>query len=522
MSIPNANSPGLLTRMLESVGRGVRSTRGLQEVLGVRGRTVNYYARAGEWLGFLESEQLALTRLGLEYVYEVEARGALYAEGVWKNPVARALLEVQPGAFPPVEVVAEVIAKAEPDLAPSTVRRRASAVRSLLAPAVGARPAALAPAQLRLPLTAAPPPSPKPKRPLAAREYDPEVYRAVLLGLMDYGELNLGALRALLDRTGVPDLPLGSYVEMALSRGDAERIGERLVITPTALRDREAAESGLAVMLSDPGFGRYLVDREEAAAGSAVAASRRDTARPAYAQWVKRISDGSNVKNREWLDTPAPVAAPFLAVWERSDLLLSAPPYLASLTGGLMAVNQAIAAARRQVRGQLPDLGEVPSVVHGGLFHPGESVERPIPDIRSLRSQLLTRSPYTAIIAAFLWLARRRPEAHALTRHRGAWWVTRGERRHSLLFPLIERFASARGWSTTRHPRHGLSDSALLDGLEAVGIVHLTARRALLAEPLFGALIEEIDESEVYDSLSELVEALEGWLESEAMPKRRY
>ena len=128
---PNANSPQLLTRLLEMVARGVRSTRSLQETLGVGARTVQYYTQAGQWLGFLQTDGTAtLTSLGLDYVYAGRRRSQVYAAAVWAQPLAAELLAGADGRLPSLDDVMAAVMVGEPELAPATARRRASAVRS--------------------------------------------------------------------------------------------------------------------------------------------------------------------------------------------------------------------------------------------------------------------------------------------------------------------------------------------------------------------------------------------------------
>ena len=50
-----ANSPNLF-RLIEAVARGIRTSRGLQEHLGIELAAVHEYTQAGEWFGFLESQ----------------------------------------------------------------------------------------------------------------------------------------------------------------------------------------------------------------------------------------------------------------------------------------------------------------------------------------------------------------------------------------------------------------------------------------------------------------------------------
>jgi hypothetical protein len=65
--LPGANSPQTLTRLLEAAARGVRSTRALQEALGVQAQTVRAYVHAGVWLGLADApDPFELAPLGLE------------------------------------------------------------------------------------------------------------------------------------------------------------------------------------------------------------------------------------------------------------------------------------------------------------------------------------------------------------------------------------------------------------------------------------------------------------------------
>src|SRR5690606_3319919 len=149
-----------------------------------------------------------------------------------------------------------------PELAPTTVRRRASAVRGLLAPAMGRRrPTPEDHGQLTLPLAIR---APMPELPRltahGGREHDPDAYRALRPCVADTRELALGELRARLDRAGLGEEPIGGYTELAVARGDAWRIEERRVATRGAALRREVAESTSSVILSDPSYRSWLGD----------------------------------------------------------------------------------------------------------------------------------------------------------------------------------------------------------------------------------------------------------------------
>lgn len=530
--VPNANSPGLLTRLLEMVARGVRSSRGLQEALGVRQRTAQYYVRAGEWLDLLSvSGPLMLTPRGLEYVYTRDRRPALYAAAVWDNPLARQLLRDSDGALPEVEVVAETIAAVEPELAPTTVRRRASAVRSLIEPAVGVELPRRVGAQLEfaLPVSARLPPAPHVDV-AAGREYNADVYRYLLTALVDHGELSLGEVRALLDRAAT-GLPLGGYVELALARGDAERVDEHLVVTPACLARPHLRDSAAAVILSDSGYRGYLEAVRGAAAGDPVARVRRDSARPHYRRWDARLfgrpadsatldADLSRVLLDRSLDafpvcttapSAPPVDRPFLEVWRRDDLLVAAPAYLAHLMLGLGVVNRDLAAARHASGvAEVPSLASRVIATHAGLLYPGEPLPRAVPDLRSLRMRLVRRAPYPALLVALLLLHRARPDVVEVVSRRGAWSVRRGSGYLGPVLEVLDALARSRGWHVSR--ARGLTAEDLVRALEVVGLVQLAGNALVLAEPFFAALRLEVEEAEVAGDLQELEGAVEGWL----------
>ena len=65
----------------------------------------------------------------------------------------------------------------------------------------------------------------------AGVEHNPDIYCRVLNALLDNGELRIGQLRALLDRIGARNAPIGAYTDMAINRGDAIRSEDRLITT---------------------------------------------------------------------------------------------------------------------------------------------------------------------------------------------------------------------------------------------------------------------------------------------------
>jgi hypothetical protein len=534
-AIPNANNPRLVRRVVGWIARGVRSSRGLQEVLGLELRTVQYYLNAAEWLGLVEAgPDRLLTPLGLGVAFSDDP-GRAYARAVWAQPFVAQLMTGRGRELPPVEDVVVAIARAEPDLAPATVRRRASSVRSLVAPALGPRRRpAPRPEQLDLPLAPRAPGPPPRLDPGVAADADPDVYRAVYGALLDHGELTLGQLRALLDRAGVSELPIGGYVRLAEERGDARKEGERLVIPPGGVHRRDVVRSTASIILSHARYRQWLDDRRAAAEGDRHAEIRCDQVAARFRAWDRRLlgraldpgtldADLGRVLLDRSVDSfpltgdggtpPAPVEAPFLDAWEQGGLLLALPPSLEVLRGGLAAVNARFQAARQgHAEVGLPDVSTRPVRVHGGLLHPGEPRPRSVPDQISLRLRLLMNAPYPALLAGVLLLHREAPEQLAVRRLRGTWHITRRGRPLGPVLPLFDAFAAHRGWIPCRRPSGGLPLDDLLAGLEAVGLLHLVERTVVLAERLFLRLRTAPEQMEVHHRLRPLADALEGWL----------
>lgn len=521
--LPNANSPALLTHLLEVVARGVRSSRGLAEALGVEARTVRYYVGAGAWLGFLEDDIAPrLTPEGLAYVYGGGRRRALYAAAIERQPLLARLLARHGGKLPEGAALHTALASLEPGLASATVERRASALRGLVAPWREERAARAIepdphPEQLALPLgqprapTLAPP-----LASLAGAAFSPDIYRFLLCFLLDHGELTLGHLRGLLDRAGAEDSPIGPYVELALERGDATqldpRTGSRLAITPGGVARRELAWDVSSVILSDPGWRGHL-DALRAARGR-----RPPAGANRWRLWDERLfgraghpesvdADVARVLRDRGLASwpiarPNPDEGPwgggsaaFLDQLEARGLLLTLPPSLGQLWEGLAGVNRRLRNARHRADAVgLPSLAYTPLLAHGGLLHPGETLPRAVSDQRSLRIRVLRHVPYAAMVAGLLLahrVARGRPE---LVLERGAWVVRAHRKRLGPLLELLDGFALSRGWLPSRRGG-GLDASTLLALLERLGILVRTAAHAVLDDGLFAALREEEEES---------------------------
>ncbi len=532
--IPNANSPQLLLRLLEMVGRGVRSTRGLQEALGVESRTVNYYTQAGQWLGLMDEPDL-LSPLGLELLYGSADRGDVYARAVWSNPIAGSLLGLSGGELPSSKQIASAAASREPDLAPSTLLRRASAVRSLIAPAAGKRPRGPKEQarQLALPMAVRTTPEEPVALPSRLGEYDPDLYRYLLGALLDHGELSLGHLRAMLDRAGAGSAPIGGYVDLAIRRGDARRHERALVVSTEAVARRDVVTTTASVILSDPGYRDYLADARQAGTDRH-AEIRKDRVASRYRPWDERLFGGplspetvDRDLERVLLDrtlesfprasSPGEelfaVADPFLDVWEQPGLLISLPPMLALLQGGLASVNRMLRQAHRQPDVGLPDLSHRTSIAHGGIVHPGEPPLRSVPDSRSLRMRTVMHSPYVALVTALMLLHRVCSERVEIVLRHQEWEVRYEGKRLGSPLLVLDRFAWSRGWVPCRRPVGGLPFRTLVRVLEGLEIAIVVGRHAVLAERFFYQLRSAPEEMELHARLVPLIEALEAFLE---------
>lgn len=533
--LPNANRPELLTRVLELIAKGVRSTRGLEEALGLDPRTVNSYTQAGQWLGLLEEPDV-LSPLGLEYVFVEARRPELYARAVWSQPLAAKLLG-KGKKLPSVEAVTKFVLIVEPDIAMATMERRVSALRALLAPAIGHDDPVLSEpvrTQLSLPLLAIEegeesadtvPATPRPWSSLN----DPDGYRTLLCTLLDQGEIELGRLRALLDQEGAQGLELSGVVSLAVERGDAVQIDGTLVVTSGAIARREVATTTASVMLSDPGYRRYLTQVlaivARAHAGEEVARAKRH-----YSAWDERLlghalrpetlaQDLDSVLLGRTLgsfplagragDELAPSQAPFLEVADREGLVVCLPPDLERLGGGLAAVNQWLEQAHRAGPVWMPGLADRARLVHGGLFHPGEVPQRSVPDLRSLRMRVVAHSPYVALLCALLLAHRQRPSLMGLVNQAEGWSVVHHGRPVGRLLSLMDEFMTARGWYPSRRIQGGLSAHRLLEAMEGVGIVALLDGQAVMTERFFVQIRRDVEEQEIGVLLAPLVDALE-------------
>jgi hypothetical protein len=531
-TLPGANSPQVLTRLLEVVSRGVRTTRGLQEALGVPGPTVRAYVHAAAWLSLVDcTDPVGLSALGLEYVYGGARRAEVYARAVWSNPLAAELLTGAEGRLPELEAITFALRSHEPGLDAAQLARQASGIQGLLAPVASrARPSEEEERQLVLPLGQVSMAERLPALSSATSEHDPDAYHYVLACLLDHGELGMGHLRALLDRAGATSLALGGLLDLAVSRGDAVRVQERLVVTSGAVERRDLLGSTPSLLLSDPGYRAWL---DEQSSGMRNVVPRRDGFAARYRQWDRRLL-GRPVPPEELLQqveqvmlvppvaifplarpepaVPLPETNPFLDIWERPGLLIALPPPLAQLLGGVEVANRIL----RQQRGggvSLPDLGDRPVVVHSGILHPGEPQPRSVPDARTLRQRVLMHSPYPACVAALLLLHRLSPERVGVGVEAAGWVLKRpGQPVEVPILDFVDLFARARGWVPARRSRGGLKEQVFVALLESLGIATAVGRSLVLAEPLFSQLQTEVEEREVHARLSPLADAVDAFL----------
>ena len=539
--IPNANNPRLLARLLELVGQGVRDPRTLAELLDCEIRTVHYYTQAGDWLGLLDTDERTmhpfLTSLGLEYVFGGSERARVYAEAVWRTPFVQQLM-VGRVLLPETPVIANAIKQAVPSMAASTARRRASSVRSLLEPAMRyPRRVPQAAQQLSLDFLPAPAaPTVIPALDLAAgAERSPHAYRIVLRSLLDHGEISLGQLRAVLDRSGGRDCPVGSYVEMALRRGDAWRIGERIVTSFGAVWRQDVADSALAVALSDPAWRGHLETVFEAARGESRAIEALRRASPQAIAWdralfpnaataealaaeVERVLLSRNLDNfplaGETGPKPSPHQGSFLDRIEDNDLVLSLSPSVGEITDTVEHLNQQLERRRRSPNSVLlPSILDGREVVHGGLFHPGEDPAVAIPDRLSLRIRALENIPHLAMLGALLIVHRRQAGSIVLQVADGSVHVRLGRRECGELLALLDEFASEQGWLVSRRVRAEMNGERLIEVFERLRLSVRVRGCVVMAEQFFIRLQEDPEHHELFRRLLPLADRLSGFME---------
>ena len=515
-----ASNPRLLVRILEQVAAGNRRVRGLAEALDVEARVVQAHLAAGCWLGFLDLEDdPGLTSQGLAWVYGGRDRSRVWAEAVRAHPFTR---RVSPeGSAPTVDAILRALRADEPGASVEEGRRRAIAIRRLLAPAWRER-RRLAPRQLAL--TFGKPSRTRPRLDTRAGTDDsPDVYLVLLRGLLDHGEISPQHLRGLLDAAGGESCGLGGPMAMAVRRGDATRHGDALVVTAGAVARAGLAESAVSIALSDPDFRLHLLALLEGKAG----APRFRAWGPRFfgstppAQALPALLFGRSLATFPVAGDTGPALpvepSPFLSVATRKGLAVAFPSSLLALAGGVSAVNVALRAAVGASAALPPTCVERRRLVHGGILHPGEVPPRTVADMVALRARVLCNAPAFALLAAMGVLDRR-----GRLRLRVAGDDVRVEPvppagstapvRPFALDVLIEALAGARGWTLVRGPstaRWG----ALAEVGVALGVLARPAQDVLtLDEAFFRRLQVDAEHRDLWEGLAPLADLLEGRL----------
>jgi hypothetical protein len=543
LRVPNANNPRVLIRMIGLVAAGVRRPTALAEILDVELRTVHYYTQAGEWLGLISTDgDVHLTPHGIDLAFaDPNQRLRRYAAAVWRTPFARDLLRGR-RTMPDIDAIAAFILESSGgELSESTARRRASAVRSLLEPAIGRKPGRRQAQgeQVGLPF----PPRSAPDALAgdlgtvdlrAGLDHNPDVYARVLTTLLDHGELSTGQLRALLDHVGGGDCPLGPYAEMAVRRGDAVRVDDRLVVTRGAIRRREVAAHGTLIALSDPAYRAWLDVAVTPLPDDLKGRRERERLAARHAAWDRHVFGAPLTPERASGalqgalpgrdprslplagDAGAALARgtrPFLSSLDQPGLPIALPAALSEVAGGVKPTNAVLRRVRAAPAGvRLPGVADRRLVMHGGLLAPGEPLPRAVPDNLTLRMRLLTNAPAVSMYAALLLLARRAGSGLSVEDAGSGPEVRHRRRAVGPLLRVFEAFADAQGWVCSRPTRGGLSGPVLEAVARTLGIGTRAGRRVVMEERLFVQLQEDAEARITYDQLRPLVDRMDAWL----------
>ena len=555
--VPNANNPQLLLRMIQLVSNGIRHPRPLADILEVDLRTVHYYTQAGEWLDLLYTEgEVHLTPRGLALSYaSTNDKMRLYSDAVWHQPFAKALLtgndNKTPTPLPSTSTIATFIRSQQPDLSATTARRRASAVRGLIRPAVGYVPAKprVNPNQLSLPFG-----DPESDIKTTPHRLDhragvgdnPYTYAYILEHLLNQGELTMGNLRAILDHAGGQDCPIGPYTNMALRRGDARREGDRLIVTKGAVQRRELATDGGLIALTDPDYRAHL--NQHLNDVQSPESPRTASNRKRFALWDQRIFGAPLEKQSAppQLDAiipgrrlqslpiagecgaPFPIQdGPFIERLGEPDLLVAFPSCLTQAQHGVSVVNRLLdQAIKAPAAVRLPGIASPRIRVHGGIIAPGEALPRAIPDNISLRIRLISCAPAFSLLTALL-LLHRRPNSHlslefcSSERHPTHHVLQVRWRRSPMgeLLDFFSAFIQSQGWHFSRAANMSLGTLDLLSIAEARGISMRLGSELILNEKLFVRLQEDPETRLVYEALNPLEDLLTDFLMSQSNTK---
>ncbi|GDX79341.1 hypothetical protein LBMAG42_11520 [Deltaproteobacteria bacterium] len=508
---PVLGNPRRLLRVLESVAGGVRRPASIARVLDIEGRVIRSYLTHAEWLGLVKNAaEPHLTRAGLDFVYAGNRRAIALAVAVRAHPVL--------GAGPTVERVAEVLV--DDGLAASIGggRRDARAIFRLIEPARKLRPKLVSTEQLHLGFAG----------PIGARrsqiEPNPgddslDVYALVLRSLLENGELRLNTLRGVLDDAGAGGAGLGGYVALAVRRGDAERRGDVLVVTPGALARADLAESVVSVGLSDPDFRAWLD-----------APDRPGPEARRCARWARRLFGSESPERalprllfgRSMGTVPAAGEAggslptykgAFLDVLMEPGLALAFPGSLERLGGGIAWVHsQWRAVVQNPAAVRIPGSLDARVCVHAGLLPPGEPPPRNIPDLLTLRLRAARSVPAFALLTAAGILHRRK--ALRLRQRGDSLFVERPGRPELPWNALVGRLARARGWHLCPVDSAGRW-RRLLETAEGLGLVaRIPGEAWTIDETLFWRLGTDPEHHELHDRLGPLADLLEAACEN--------
>ncbi len=534
---PGSCAARALGRLLSLVGSGVVSFDLLARKLREEPEDLRARIRLAAWLGFFESGAVTsggqlppLSRRGLELVFSAGRRPRVYAEALWEHPVLAPIMALQPGRpFEPGQLRA-LLTQRHPELEPERIEQLAASLAVVIQPATRHRPRRRERrhgSQLRLAFA-------RPRAPVTGYRFrvspgdragepcsDPAVYRAVLQALLDEGELAVTQLCAVVEGLGL-DAPPGPYAEMAVRRGDAQRLVDgaldKLVVTPAAIARRELSDTVASVALSDPDYRGYLEVLRAVGQGDLGAAARYGKLRARFRCWDTRIF-GQDITPRAMAHAAAqlldgrtmaaiplaapepelgylPRSAPFLDLIEHRNLVVALPPSIDLLVGGLGAVKHALSEASGHHPAFTPRV-----LVHGGLLHPGECGSGPIPDGVSLRLHAIERVPHLALLVALL-LQQRLSRGRVSLRLRGERLRIYHRRRELGSFLLrADELMGDRGWMVSRRQRGGFPEASLADVAQALGIAIPAGRLLVMSEGFFRRLLSQPEDRHLHDRL---------------------
>jgi hypothetical protein len=541
---PGSCSPRAFGRLLSLIAQGHTAPSELGRRLKVEPSELSARLDVAAWLGFVhpgspsgDEPSWVLSRRGLEYVY-ARRRPRVYAEVLWDHPVVGAVLGLLAGAHAQPGQLPVLLPQLAPHLSPDQLERAAASLGAIVRPALRQRPRRRERrpgTQLRLAF--ARPRAPvtgyrfrvSPAEPAAPDCVDPAVYRTILQALLDEGELPIAQLASVVGKLGLEGVVLGPYAELAVRRGDAERRVDgrldQLVVTPGAIERADVSDTVASVALSDPDYREYLGVLQATGQGDLGAAARYGRLRARFRCWDQRIfgeelsprdmarAAQSLIEGRTLAAIPVaePAAsidylqrpAPFLDQLSSANLLVSLPPSIDLLVGGLPAVKRCLEAAWAAPAG-IHQAFAPRLMVHGGLLHPGEPLPTSIPDGVSLRLHAIERVPHLAVLVAIM-LQQREGQGRIGLRMRGERLRVYHRRRDLGSFLLrADDLMRERGWLVCRRQRGGLLEASLKDIVECLGIGVQAGRSFVLQEAFFQRLRRQPEDRHLHDRLRPL------------------